>query len=164
MPERRKEHEGMPDFKNILVPTDFSMPSVEGVRYAARLARDSSAQVILVHVIPNLHPRSMFEAKSVPMFPPPEDARRIAQENLANVKKSELTGVDRVKTVVCEGHAASEIVRTAQEEQVDLIVMGSTGHSALVKVLLGSTAERVTRTATCPVLLVRPKGTVAPTP
>jgi nucleotide-binding universal stress UspA family protein len=78
-----------------------------------------------------------------------------------NTKLEELRATETrhgvtTKTLVDEGEAAATIIRTAAEQQCDLIIMGTHGHSGFRHLLLGSRAERVVRGAPCPVLTVGP--------
>jgi nucleotide-binding universal stress UspA family protein len=63
-----------------------------------------------------------------------------------------------VERVVRTGTPFVEIVRYAREKDIDVIVMGTHGHSGLVHAMIGSVAEKVVRKAGCPVLTVRPEG------
>jgi nucleotide-binding universal stress UspA family protein len=67
-----------------------------------------------------------------------------------------LSGVSQAESLVLRGDIADEIVKTAAEKNVDLIVMGTHGRKGLEKVLLGSVAERVIKNAPCPVMTVNP--------
>ena len=70
-----------------------------------------------------------------------------------------LKNATNVETDVREGKAFVEIVKKAKEDNIDLIVMGSHGRSGLESILVGSVAEKVTRKAACPVLVVNTKDT-----
>ena len=95
----------------------------------------------------------------VPLWTEPIDSeqlRRAARrhmEEFANQHMSELNA--SVRQVVVLGNPFEQIVRYAREEKIDLIVMGTHGHSALASMLLGSVAEKVIRKAPCAVLSVR---------
>lgn len=65
-------------------------------------------------------------------------------------------GARDVETVVVEGQPAAEIVRVADERRIDLIVLGSHGRGGISRAILGSVADKVMRTARCPVLIVHP--------
>lgn len=144
----------------ILHPTDFSV-CAEGARaQAIWLARTLGAELILLHVAVEapLYAEGMLGMKQVQQV---YDAqRKWAEETLeARTTESCDTGVSgRWKLAV--GAPAAEIVRAAEEEGVDMIVMGTHGRGGLGQLLLGSVANRVIRLAAAPVLLVResPKG------
>jgi nucleotide-binding universal stress UspA family protein len=142
-------------YKKILFPTDLSPASQEALQYAASLARDSNALLIILHVeesplayadveiyfaqpyYPNPKIRSMLEA----VIPPGEGVRHEHR--------------------LVMGVAGDEIVRLAAEEGVDLIVMSSHGRTGLGRVLMGSVAETVMRQASCPVLILKTGARVA---
>jgi nucleotide-binding universal stress UspA family protein len=121
-------------FRRMLFPTDFSEASRVAGRMAAALARESGAQLTLLHVVP-------------PVTDPSPSPTLAA---LA----TELAPGMSVTTEVLSGLPASRIVEYAQRRGVDLIVMGTHGRTGLSAALLGSVAEAVVRRAPCPVLTV----------
>jgi nucleotide-binding universal stress UspA family protein len=141
--------------QKILVPVDFSSHSAEAVRVAADLARRYEASIELVHTF-QLQTYAMPEGYVVPTQ---EQFDLIVQElqgQLASAKKAALeAGALRVETELLQGGPASEILRVAQDDKVDLIVMGTHGRTGVKHLLIGSVAENVVRHAACPVLTVR---------
>jgi nucleotide-binding universal stress UspA family protein/mono/diheme cytochrome c family protein len=143
-----------PHIKRILVPLDFSSNSALALDYAYALAQKFDAALHLVHVceVPSMMTGSM-------------DAYAIAytdwSQRLGEEAESELTrllpALTRVKvsTEVLFGNPARAIVTAAGTNDADLIVMGTHGHGAVMHVVMGNVAERVVRTASCPVLTVR---------
>lgn len=143
-----------PDFKSILVPVDFSSNSARALEYAHTLATRFGASLHVLHVceVPALTTGSM-------------DAYAIAYSNWSQQLGDEaereivkmvpkLSGVT-VTTEVLFGNPARAIVTAATGRKADLIVMGTHGHGPLMHALMGNVAERVVRTAPCPVLTVR---------
>jgi nucleotide-binding universal stress UspA family protein/mono/diheme cytochrome c family protein len=142
------------DLKRILVPLDFSANSAYALDYAHALARKFDASLHLVHVceVPSMITGSM-------------DAYAIAytdwSQQLGEEAERELTKTARaftditVSTEVLFGNPARSIVSAAAADRTDLIVMGTHGHGAVMHMVLGNVAERVVRTAPCPVLTVR---------
>ncbi|MGH7130133.1 MAG: universal stress protein [Planctomycetaceae bacterium] len=141
---------------NILLPTDFSEPSLAATRYALELARRFSSRLHLLHVIED--PSIVLPlAESYP-FASREDFEKLAQTELENwILPDDRAGVDLVYRWR-HGTPFAEIVRDAREHDVDLIVLGTHGRGMLAQLLMGSTAEKVVRKAECPVLTVRPEG------
>ena len=146
----------MIDLHRILVPTDFSKFSDNAIKYAVAFAEKFSAELIVLHVVQDM---ALFIPEAVLMTPvmtPPVEqfaaAARAALEKV--VKDMNLTGL-KVQTEVTQGVPFNEIVRMARTKNVDLIVMGTHGHTGLAHMLLGSVAEKVVRKAPCPVLTVR---------
>jgi nucleotide-binding universal stress UspA family protein len=146
----------MIDLHRILMPTDFGKSSENALTYAVAFAQKFGAEVWLLHVVQDL---ALFDPEAVfatPPLAPPVDqfiaAARTALEHV--VKKLDVGGVT-VHAEVGVGPPYDEIVRFAKDKNVDLIVMGTHGHTGLAHVLLGSVAEKVVRRAPCPVLTVR---------
>lgn len=141
----------MISWNRILVPTDFSEASASAVREGVALARSSGAHMILLYVGDG--PASESETD----FPLGLDAELPSadRERLLQLLTPFDHGQLHPELVVCAGPVAHEIVRCAQEREVDLIVMGTHGRSGVQHMLLGSVTEKVIRTAPCPVLVIR---------
>jgi nucleotide-binding universal stress UspA family protein len=138
--------------RTILHPTDFSERCEEAFRVACALARDLAARVIVVHVPEPAAP----PAGMAPAPPRPEGHRAGLEERLG---RFQLSAPDvRVECRVEEGEPATGIVSAARATTCDLIVMGTQGRTGLGRVLMGSVAEQVLRTAPCPVLTVKAPG------
>ncbi len=146
----------MIDLHRILVPTDFSKYSENALKYAVAFADKFGAELYLLHVVQDL---AVFVPDMVTVAPPAapavEQITAAAQQALDRVVREHPFGKLGVHTEVREGAPFYEIVRFAQEANVDLIIMGTHGRSGLAHVLLGSVAEKVVRKAPCPVLTVR---------
>jgi nucleotide-binding universal stress UspA family protein len=140
--------------KNLLVPSDFSEYSDQALRYGLELARKFDATLYLLHIVPD--PATQAFAGEFQTLPPSEvvdDWVLEAQHRLAQI----VPAVDRnrVRIRVIVGSPFSEILQFAEQEEIDLIVMGTHGRGGVRHFLLGSIAERVVRRAPCPVLTVR---------
>jgi nucleotide-binding universal stress UspA family protein len=135
--------------QTILHPTDFSERCEEAFRVAGSLAKDHAARVIVVHVAePPAAPSGM-----APSPPLPQGHRGGLEEQLCRFQAS--APEVRLECRVEEGDAAKGIVNAAQATQCDLIVMGTHGRTGLSRLLMGSVAEKVLRSAPCPVLTVK---------
>jgi len=142
-------------FKNVLVATDFSEPSENALNYGRELARRFKATLHLLHVTDSVYLQYVGDA--YPGISPEfqaeiEDAARGELDGL-------ITAEDRtdlhVKPVLRTGLSpARVIVDYSREQAIDLIVMGTHGRGAIGHLLMGSVAERVVRTAPCPVLTI----------
>lgn len=142
------------DIKRILVPLDFSANSTRALDYAYGLALKFGAALHLVHVCEG---RGMLTpAMDSYAIGDTDWSQRLAAEADRQLVETAM-GLAAVKatTEVLFGPAALAIVDAAEANQVDLIVMGTHGHGALMHVVLGNVAERVVRSSTCPVLTVR---------
>ena len=147
--------------KKILCPTDFSDASYESVRRAAELAVTFSAQLYLVHIVPEIpHPYWAIQfpderARFEPGLSEYEKAlHTLALKKLQEVKKEHLPKEVESFAIVGKGDAANEIVRMAEGERVDLIVIATHGMTGWRQVAFGSVAERVVRLSIRPVLTV----------
>ncbi|HSF67860.1 MAG TPA: universal stress protein [Nitrospiraceae bacterium] len=149
-----------PPFTKILVPVDFSPCSEEAFRVALILARTFQAELLLLHVIDT---KSLAVFNQLGLLAVPSDAegqkrrlRHHARLNARRLLESEETKGVTVRRIVMEGGPFVEIAKTVRMEKVDLVVMGSYGGRSdnVEKIFFGSTAEKVVRTAGCPVLTV----------
>jgi len=141
----------------IVCPTDFSPTSSSAVDYAATMADSFGAELLLLHVIPEMsYPMRSFGI-SHSMEHIQEELHAKAKETLerrAEAVKQALPNVS-VRCQLRDGEAHEATMAYAKEESADMIVMGTHGHTGLTHALLGSTAEKVVRLAECPVLTVR---------
>jgi nucleotide-binding universal stress UspA family protein len=141
--------------KKILCPTDFSEPSYEAIKIAGELAFHFESELCLLHVVPPVPVIPMGEGPSafdVSLYEQELEttSKRTLSEITNHLEWKELRG----RLIVLRGNAADEIVRTAHEENVDLIVIATRGRTGLDRLLFGSVAEKVVRLARCPVLTV----------
>ena len=141
----------MTNITRILVATDFSEPADAALDYALYLAQALGATVSLAHVFDDPFEAAYASEQYVPM---PQAMR---EEILARVRDRLATRAARgggaMTSEILTGPAAKAIVDRARD--ADLIVMGTHGRHGMAHLLMGSVAERVVRTAPCPVLTVR---------
>jgi nucleotide-binding universal stress UspA family protein len=141
----------MRKYTKILCPVDFDQNSAAALRYASELAEPESV-LYLLHSVPVEWPE--FEH-----YPPTTE---LAQESLKNFAREQLTEQTKRELIVRAGDPAVTIVHTADEIGADLIIMATHAHKGLVRMVLGSVAERVLREAKCPVLTLRPAAPIQP--
>lgn len=151
----RKGNKMETTINKVLVPIDFSDYSKSALKYAVNFAKSFSAEVILIYVVePIIYPPDFSMGQiAMPSINTEWDER--AKDELAKLAKNEITGVNSVKTIIKTGKPFVEIIETAKEENVDLIIIATHGHSGVEHILFGSTAEKVVRKAPCPVLTLR---------
>ena len=144
----------VPALETILMPTDFSEPSRRALEYATTLARQLGASIHLLHVIYfPIEGAASPEGYWVDLTGVRSQMRADAEREIGALAGS-LPGL-KVTTQVVEGtNPARAITRVAKERPVQMIVMGTHGRGGVSHLLLGSVAERVVRTATCPVMTV----------
>lgn len=145
----------MKPFSRILCTVDLSEHSKIVAEYACMLAKTMDAQVDVLYVAPTL-------SQYVGFHVPPSSIENFVGEIVEGAEKSMATfvaenfqGVKAAGKVVT-GYAAEEIILYANTMKVDLIIMGTHGRKGLDRVLFGSVAEKVVKTASQPVLTIRP--------
>jgi nucleotide-binding universal stress UspA family protein len=145
-------------FKKILCPTDFSDPSLCGLRMANEMASRFPTEILVLNVhkpIPQL-PTPRMEASDV-VFDISAYEKQVAaasRENLASLADSVFTDDVNVRLEVRMGRPADEILQFAAEEGVDAILIATHGRTGLAHIVFGSVAEKVVRHAKCPVLTI----------
>ena len=150
-------------FKKILCPTDFSQPSYEALKVANELALHFSAELYLVHV---LAPIPVITAATTPMSAGApgtsfdvvlyeKELKSAAEKKLAEIVDQKLAKELKVQSFLAYGKAADEIVKIAEKEKVDLIIISTHGETGFRHLIFGSVAEKVVRHAQCPVLTIR---------
>jgi nucleotide-binding universal stress UspA family protein len=138
---------------NVLVATDFGEASDAALDYGRALARTFGARLHLLHVTENVYIKTVGGEAFIAVFPE-------LQQEVDDAARKELQ--DRVDAdtpttavLIPSDAPAASIVEYAKTHRIDLIVMGTHGRGAVAHLLMGSIAERVVRTAPCPVLTVR---------
>lgn len=144
-----------PNIKKVLVPIDFSDYSKNSLRYSINFIRCFKAELILIYVVePVIYPPDFSMGQiAVPAVDVEVDKR--ASEELKKLAKTEVPPDMKVRTIIKTGKPFVEIVETAAEEDIDLIIIASHGRSGMEHILFGSTADKVIRKAPCPVLTLR---------
>ncbi len=133
----------------VLFPTDFSTASDAALSHAEALAKQSGAELLIIHVE---EPPLAYGGGELYYGLPEPTSDRI-QKMLADVRPKD--PAVKFKHRLMMGDPAGEIVRVAGEEKVDSIVLGTHGRTGLSRLLMGSVAEGVVRRAPCPVLVYR---------
>lgn len=146
----------MAEFKKILCAVDFSDQSPKLADYAKTLARCTGAKLLCVYVAPSL-------SQYVGFHVPPSSIESFVGEIVAGADTSmqsyletHFAGADAEGKVLV-GYPAEEILNMAEDENVDLIIMGTHGRTGIDRILFGSVAEKVVKSSTCPVLTIRPE-------
>jgi len=140
-------------YRRILITTDGSEPNKKAVSYGIELARLSGAKVNVVYVV------DTAAFASVPMDAGWEMMYELLQKEGNEaiqqiVDDAKASGID-IEGSLLEGHPSHEIIEFAQNNEIDVIVLGTLGKGGLDRFLLGSVAEKVTRNSKVPVLVVR---------
>jgi universal stress protein A len=146
----------MAEIKRLLVPTDFSPTADLAIEYAVDIASRYGASVLLLHVVDDPTVTSTYLDEYFADLPAlRNDMRDDGMRRLSELaKRYAKANVDAMGEVAI-GRPAPTIVREATTRKTDLIVMGTHGRSGVAHLMLGSVAEKVLRSAPCPVLTVR---------
>ncbi len=142
-------------FKKILCPTDFSEPACRAIRAAGELAEKFSSELILMDVagpVPVLETPSGLAGFDVAAYQ--KELSNSAESSLQLRLEEHIPKSVSSRALVIHGEAAHEIVRVANEEGVDLIVLSTHGESGWRHRIFGSVFEKVIRMAECPVLTI----------
>jgi nucleotide-binding universal stress UspA family protein len=147
-------------YRRILAPTDFSPASRAGIERTAALARATGAKVELLFVVEKAFFTPMAVAPQVPVSFGGEgdllgETVADGEKRLGELRAELFQGVDCATKVSVGASGASGILDQAKAFGADLIVLSSVGRGGVMRLLLGSTAEKVVRHAECEVLVVK---------
>lgn len=134
--------------KQVLVAVDFDEMSNVALNYARSLARTFGARLHVLHVMENPFMRAMAND-------PHAIEAGITRRLLDTLTDEDRTVLHAVPVIRTSDSPPEEIIKYAQAEQIDLIVLGTHGRPGVAHFLMGSVAEKVVRTAPCPVLTLR---------
>lgn len=150
----------MTKYKKILLATDFSKNAEVAFEHALDLAGKYNARLYIMHVI-NIAPLAAYEP-----YMPVVDFREFSRSIEDRLQKEYLSRLPRsisAEAKVVSGYPAMELASFAEQEDIDLVVIGAHGATGLTYVVFGSVADRLVRKANCSVLVVRlPAGTEQP--
>lgn len=142
----------MPDYKHLLIAVDFSASTDEVLRRGIDLAKASNARVSLIHVVEFAQVDLSNELVMPQELELDRELLALAEKKMESL--AEKHQLESSRRFVSQGSTKREILNTAVEEGVDLIVIGSHGRHG-IQLLLGSTANAVLHGAPCDVLAVR---------
>ena len=143
----------MKKFTKILAPTDLSELSCLGLRYALELAREQSAEIIVLHVVPIGEDWLSTRPESTPLRDLMAKERAALNEFLQE-RFAEFFNLIELRQRVEVGAPHANIAEMAEREGADLIVMSTHGRTGLEHMLMGSVTEKVVARAPCPVLSI----------
>lgn len=142
--------------KSILVATDFGEASDAALNYGRELARAFGATLHVLHVADDVYVRLGGDAYVTVLPELQKDIESAARKQLDDLLiDNDPTPVTIKKAVVTSSATAAAVVQYARDESINLIIVGTHGRGTMAHLLMGSVAERVVRTAPCPVLIVR---------
>ena len=139
-------------FRNVLFATDFSSAAAHAIPFVKRIAKHYDANLVALHVRP-----PAVNPMTQPPTWPDEETMRKKNEELRGKLLDTFAGI-RTSALIEEGDIQSRLRAAIEKNNVDLVVIGTRGRTGLGKLLLGSVAEEIFRTVTCPVLTVGPRS------
>lgn len=145
-------------YKKILFGTDFSKNAEAAFEHAMDLATRYNASLYIVHVI-NIAPIAAYEP-----YTPVIDFAEFSEHINSRLQKDYLLRIPQsisAESKVLSGYPPIEMVTFADQENIDLIVIGAHGESGLAYALFGSVADRIVRKAKCSVLVVRSSSVIS---
>ena len=146
----------MISLKKILCPIDHSDCSKEALKYAVSFAMKDEAKLYLLHIIDIRSFNDSLVSMSQ-QIPDKETLEQLRMKLLDCIPEDIRDDMD-VEATVIQGIPFAEIISTAKEKEIDMIVIGSHGRTGISHMMLGSVSEKVVRKAPCPVLTVRQPG------
>lgn len=146
----------MKEIKKILVPVDFSENSKKIIKSAVYVAGKFEASLAIVFVVQSFEDYSGFFVPHMPIAQFEEEMVQSAERKMESFLDENLEESVAHEATVLSGDVAEEIVSYAQTQGVDMIVMGTHGYKGFEKILFGSVAEKVVKTASCPVMTINP--------
>ncbi|HLB06012.1 MAG TPA: universal stress protein [Thermodesulfobacteriota bacterium] len=145
----------MEKINKILFPTDFSENSNYAFDYALVLAKKFGARLYILHVIHELIDTTGYYIPNISLDQLQSDLVKGAEEMTGKFIREKMGDFKDYETINTTGLPHIEILNMAKEKEMDMIVMGTHGRTGIDRVLFGSTAEKVVKKASCPVLTVR---------
>lgn len=144
--------------KTILLTSDLSTESRAAFSVANKIAKAFGAEVIVLSVIESLAQTALAYAMDYPVFPDPDMQKQVldnVKSQLDTICSEELADL-KVSKVVLEASQSvqEEIINYAESHKADMIVMSTHGRAGITRLIIGSVAEKVVRSAKCPVLTV----------
>jgi nucleotide-binding universal stress UspA family protein len=141
--------------ERILFPTDFSANSKHALKYALSFATECGAKLFILHVIPKLTIPVGTGGVVYPVSQIYNDMERKAKKDIHHLVPKRFLEKIKVENIIVRGTPFLEIIKAAKKYDIDLITIATHGRTGLSHALLGSTTEKVVRTAPCPVMCVK---------
>lgn len=154
-PGKRGEPANSIRLERILVPIDFSEPSKNALRYAISFAKHFGAELLVEYVVePAVYPADLsFGQMGIPNIE--KELRERGKKELRRLLEEDIGEGLMARAIIRTGKPFLEIIAVAREQNVDIIIIATHGHTGVEHIIFGSTAEKVVRKAPCPVLVVR---------
>jgi nucleotide-binding universal stress UspA family protein len=145
----------MKPFEKILTAIDFSENSEHAFEYALTLAKQFQAELTIMHVINEPVDLRGFYVPHISFEQLEKEIEEGAEKMMEKFCQTRMGAFTNYQTAIVTGIPYEEIIRKAEDTGSSLIVLGTHGRTGLDHIIFGSTAERVVRSASCPVLTIR---------
>ena len=139
----------------ILVPTDFSNQALNAIKASIEIAKKTQAEIILLHILDLPSSQGSDYVQTDTSIPEVLFFKNAAEKKLTELAKSDLFDGIKVATSFIQDKTAQGVIKTAESNKVDLIVMGSHGISGAKGYFVGSNTQKVVRFADTPVLVIK---------
>ena len=146
----------MKEIKKILVPVDFSENSVKLLQHAVATAGKSGARILVMYVVEGIDKYAGLSIPHISLAEVEKELVQSAETKMEYFLEEHIEPSVPHEGIVLNGDIVDEINKYAAKQDVDMIIMGTHGYKGLEKVLFGSVAERIVKTAPCPVLTFNP--------
>jgi nucleotide-binding universal stress UspA family protein len=141
--------------EKILFPTDFSEGSFHALHFAVDLSKHYNAKLYILHIVYDVFKATDSHIPHISADELYKEMTEWADKELDACCLEEIRGLPNVDKKVLKGVPYEEIINFASKENIDMIIMGTYGKKGLERFIFGSTAEKVVRSAPCPVMTVR---------
>ena len=146
----------MKELKKILFPYDLSENAAKILPYVLSISEAYNSTIYLLHVVHDLHKwgKAYIPHPSMDVFQ--KEALEGAEKAMDRVCEEQLQSCPSLERRVVSGDPATEIVKTIEAEDIDLVIMGTHGRKGLENIIFGSVAENVVKKSPAPVLTINP--------
>jgi nucleotide-binding universal stress UspA family protein len=142
--------------KKILFPVDFTSTSTKIIPYVKEMMEKFGADVELVHVVRGSEEFAGFEMGAAWYSTLEKDLLKGAEKAMERFIDEHFDGVQNVSSKIIVGNIVDELVSYSEQNDIDMIIIGTHARQGLEKIMFGSVAEGVVKKASCPVLTIRP--------
>ncbi len=146
----------MPEIKKILFPVDFTGATTKIMPFVKDMVKAFNAKLYILHVIRSPEEFAGFEMGPAWYAAMEKDLKEGAKKSMKRLVVEELDDIDDVETAIEVGDIVDTIIKYVEDNDIDMIIIGTHGRKGLEKVMFGSVAEGVIKDAPCPVLTINP--------
>ena len=145
-------------YDKILLPTDGSKNSEKAIQHAINIAKNDNSEIVILNVVDSAYltglPEEDIITKSEMILQ--EESRKVLDHDEEIIKNMDVEGIDDIQLtpMTVEGNAADIILKVSEKENIDLIVIASSGKHMLDRILLGSVTEKTVRHSKVPILVI----------